>query len=210
MSAHFRYLSYVLRHKWFVFVAGRRTGAPLWRLIIHDWTKFLPCEWFPYVENFYGEPRIGEHVEGVADNAGFAGIVREKRPGALPNQPDCYIDPTYGQPRPFWAWGFEVDRPAVRQAFDRAWLHHQHASPHQWQHWRLKEDSGAERVLPMPEHFVREMVADWMGAGRAITGRWEVREWYAKNRDKIVLHPESRTLAESLLAAATTQLRWAA
>lgn len=147
---HLRYLSYVLRHKWFVFLAGLSTGAPLWRLIIHDWSKFLPCEWSAYASNFFG------------------GHDKNKRP------------------------------PEVVAAFDRAWLHHIHANPHHWEHWNLK-DGPVFRALPTPEHFVREMVADWMGAGRAITGRWEVREWYEKNRERIVLHIETRRSVESIL-----------
>lgn len=56
MNKHLRYLNYVIRHKWFVFVAGIEMDVSLWRLIKHDWTKFLPSEWTPYVNNFYGEP----------------------------------------------------------------------------------------------------------------------------------------------------------
>ena len=51
----------------------------------------------------------------------------------------------------------------------------------------------------MPEHFVREMVADWMGAGRAITGAWEMVEWYAKNREKIKLASQTRRLVDDLV-----------
>jgi hypothetical protein len=83
--------------------------------------------------------------------------------------------------------------------FDRAWLHHQHRNPHHWQHWVLREDSGATKILAMPPHFVREMVADWMGAGRAITGKWDLPIWYAKNREKIQLHAASREIAENLI-----------
>ena len=36
------------------------------------------------------------------------------------------------------------------------------------------------------------MVADWMGAGRAITGKWDVAGWYADNWRKIHLRPETR------------------
>lgn len=152
MRKHWRYLNYVVRHKWFVFVAGLRTGAPLWRLLIHDWSKFLPSEWGPYVATFYG------------------------------------------------GWKY-ADRPAhVVAAFDAAWLHHQHANPHHWQHWVLREDSGAVKLLPMPQHFMREMVADWMGAGRAITGKWEAGEWYAKNRDKIQIEQQTRIRVEGLLS----------
>jgi hypothetical protein len=39
---HWRYFTYLVRHKWFVFLAGRRTGVPPRRLLIHDWSKFLP------------------------------------------------------------------------------------------------------------------------------------------------------------------------
>lgn len=143
MKAHLEYAAYVARHKWFVFVAGLKTAAPIWRLLIHDWSKLTPAEWMPYVRQFYGEP----------DKA----------------------------------------------AFNRAWLHHQHRNPHHWQHWLLREDDGPTVALEMPESLIREMVADWMGAGRAITGKWEVASWYAKNRDKIVLAPETRSLVDRLV-----------
>lgn len=149
---HRKYARYIVRHKWFVFRAGLRTGAPLWRLLIHDWSKLTPAEWAPYVRSFYGP-----------------------------------------QPR----------TPEVKEDFDKAWLHHQHRNPHHWQHWQLREDSGALKTLEIPEKFVREMVADWMGAGRAITGRWEVEAWYIKNREKINLHPSSRALAERIIHGVT-------
>jgi len=41
------YLSYILRHKWFVFVECYREGL-IWRGIIHDLSKFRPSEFFPY------------------------------------------------------------------------------------------------------------------------------------------------------------------
>lgn len=147
MSAkpHLKYASYVVRHKWFVLLAGLRTGAPIWRLVIHDWSKLTPAEWFPYVQTFYGAPRP--------------------------------------------------------HAFDHAWLHHQHRNPHHWQHWLLREDGGATKTLRMPEKFVREMVADWMGAGRAITGRWDVAGWYYGGAGaRMVLHPEVREQVERLIA----------
>lgn len=150
MRAHLQYASYVARHKWFVFLAGLKVGAPLWRLVIHDWSKFTPAEWTPYVRSFYGK----------------AGRT-----------------------------------PEVRAAFDAAWLHHQHRNPHHWQHWVLRKDDGGTKALPMPSGLVREMVADWMGAGRAITGRWEVAEWYAKNVDKIILHALTEDEVERIIGS---------
>lgn len=52
---HYSYLLYLLKHKWFVFQAGRKLSVPLWRLIIHDYSKFMPVEWFEYVDFFYSD-----------------------------------------------------------------------------------------------------------------------------------------------------------
>jgi hypothetical protein len=43
------------------------------------------------------------------------------------------------------------------------------------------------------------MVADWMGAGRAITGKWEAKAWYEKNKATIILHDGTRKLVETIL-----------
>lgn len=51
---HFAYLRYVVRHKRFVLQVGLQLGVPLWRLILHDWDKFLPFMWFAYARTFYG------------------------------------------------------------------------------------------------------------------------------------------------------------
>jgi len=152
LIANAKYASYVARHKFFVFKAGLQMKAPIWRLVIHDYSKLSRAEWGPYVRRFYGG-----------------------RPG-VPVTDDDSDD------------------------FRRAWLHHQHRNPHHWQAWILRQDDGQMKVLRMPEHFAREMVADWMGAGRAITGRWAVYEWYQGGAgEAMLLHPETRKFVESLL-----------
>jgi hypothetical protein len=53
---YLRYLWYVLRHKWFVFV-GCMKVAPVslfWRSLVHDLSKLRPSEFLPYAEHFYG------------------------------------------------------------------------------------------------------------------------------------------------------------
>ena len=59
-------------------------------------------------------------------------------------------------------------------------------------------------MLEMPESLAREMVADWMGAGRAITGKWEVEKWYAENRETIILNSHTRRLVDELVARAVS------
>lgn len=170
MKKHWQYAKYLARHKWFVFVAGLRVGGiPLWRLVIHDWSKFLPCEWFAYVDYFYGE-----------------------RLRLLNEEPDDFR---------FWNAAQKY-----YDAFDRAWLHHQHANPHHWQHWVLRSDDGKTEYLEMPDSTAREMVADWCGAGRAVTGKWEVWLWYAKNRERILLHERTRKLVDVAVAVEQGEL----
>lgn len=49
-----RYIWLTIKHKTFVFRAGLLTKAPLWRLLIHDWTKFTPAEAPHYGRQFFG------------------------------------------------------------------------------------------------------------------------------------------------------------
>ncbi len=48
-----KYLWYVIRHKWFVFLECWKVGI-VWQGIIHDWHKLLPSEFIPYARFFYG------------------------------------------------------------------------------------------------------------------------------------------------------------
>lgn len=160
MRAHLAYFRYVVRHKWFVFWSCLKVKVPLWRAIIHDWTKFLPSEWTPYVRSFY-------NPDGTAN--------KSKR-----------------SDKPIW----------LNMDFDDAWNHHQKHNPHHWQYWVLIRDSDDPRFEPleMPRTYAREMVADWVGAGRAITGKNDVGGWYEKNKSKILLAEGTRDFVERLIA----------
>ena len=150
---HWQYARYIIRHKYFVFIAGRMAGVPVLRLLIHDWTKLLPCEWFPYTQYFYGN---------------------------FPKQKDT----------------------EYAAAFERAWLHHIHWNKHHWQYWLLIDDpsSGQQmKALEMPEKYVREMVVDWFGAGKAIMHSWDISDWWEKHKAGIILHPQTQTRVEQLL-----------
>ncbi|MCC7572207.1 MAG: hypothetical protein KO464_02315 [Candidatus Methanofastidiosum sp.] len=52
ICAFFKYLLYLLRHKYYVFVECCKAGIP-WRGFTHDFSKFLPSEFFPYMKHFY-------------------------------------------------------------------------------------------------------------------------------------------------------------
>lgn len=54
MKKHFKYLRYVLKHKWYVYQECRKLGVGRWQAFIHDFSKFSLAEWRPYVEYFNG------------------------------------------------------------------------------------------------------------------------------------------------------------
>jgi hypothetical protein len=83
-------------------------------------------------------------------------------------------------------------------AFDAAWFLHQKRNPHHWQYWIMPLDQIGYKVLPIPKKYLIEMVCDWYGAGKA-QGTPDVTVWYAKNQDKLQLHPISRADVEYLL-----------
>jgi hypothetical protein len=61
------FLKSLLRHKWYVFKAGVKLGGiPIWRLIIHDWSKFLPKEFIRYARFFHGNYQTDEEWKRVA------------------------------------------------------------------------------------------------------------------------------------------------
>jgi hypothetical protein len=153
---YWQYLKSLLRHKWYVFKAGRLLKVPFWRLIIHDWTKFLPIEFINYAQWHFGK--------------------KNKRG---------------------WA---------------KAWGHHQNHNPHHPEHWLLswrgapdfydgigKHVSEGVVVLPMPMTYVREMVADWMGASREYTGSWDMAAWLNKEGNRMRLHDETVILLNMVL-----------
>jgi hypothetical protein len=53
LAPHVSYFIYLFRHKLYVLIASRGLRVSLWRAIWHDWTKYLPSEWFPYVHYFF-------------------------------------------------------------------------------------------------------------------------------------------------------------
>lgn len=211
MGANRSYLRYVIRHKWFVLIAGLRVGAPLWRLIIHDWSKFLPCEWRPYAKFFYGMPKVGDRVfiDSYEGFGGWATVIEERR--CTKSRYKVRITDEWTQhTQEFWAHDFEViGLDEAKAAFDAAWNHHQKCQPHHWQYWLLTMDSGETVATPMPEAFIREMVADWIGAGWAIRNCKSYAEavlgtadWYEANKSRMQLCLSTRSRVEEIIGEA--------
>lgn len=164
IKVYLRHFASVWRHKWFVLLAGLKLRVPLWRLVIHDWTKFTPAEFGRYAR--YSEVRRLRH-EGNQSEAIFQGSLYQ-----------------------------------VEYQFALAWLNHESRNPHHWGYWIPRSGQWAGRPLPMPETYVREMVADWHGASRAYEGHWDISEWVAKQVPGYQFHPETAVLVRKVLAEA--------
>ena len=97
-------------------------------------------------------------------------------------------------------WNSMIYKEDVKKAFDVAWLKHIHRNKHHWQYWVLREDEGKKKVMQMPLKYSIEMLCDWKGAGKAISGKDDTREWYKKNKDNMILHNDTRNLVDILLS----------
>jgi hypothetical protein len=96
-------------------------------------------------------------------------------------------------------WGGYPDaltRESVREAWERAFLHHIHHNDHHWQHHLLTNRRGFTKPLRMTTGAWKEMLADWDGSGVSITGNLDTLEWYTRNRDKIMLDPLVKQLTD--------------
>lgn len=80
---------------------------------------------------------------------------------------------------------------------DYGTLYHFHRNKHHWTYWVLILDSGEPCPLEMPEKYVYEMVADWIGAGRSKGN--DLKYWYSKNKDRMILHDKTKDLIDKII-----------
>ena len=85
--------------------------------------------------------------------------------------------------------------------FDLAWHYHQRTNKHHWQYWTMARDDGTFRCLNMPYKYVKEMLCDWKGAGRAQgtnpDGGWKgVYDYYVVNMNRMHFTNDTRYLLE--------------
>lgn len=94
--------------------------------------------------------------------------------------------------------GYDPNNSGAVTSFSYAWIHHQQ-NKHHWQAWVSIGDEGNLKPVSIPEIFLREMIADWIGAGLAISGKATPHEWYQANKMKMILHPQTSKTIERLL-----------
>lgn len=94
----------------------------------------------------------------------------------------------------------------VKEAFDRAWLHHIHNNPHHWQYWVLIDDDdendNGERYKPLdiPNEYIIEMICDWWSFSWKKGDLREIFNWWDEHVDKVIMTDDTREKVEGLLA----------
>ena len=59
-----------------------------------------------------------------------------------------------------------IDNEKDEKGYSYAWLHHRGRNPHHWEYWIDNLSSGGD-ALKIPIKYVKEMICDWIGAGKA-------------------------------------------
>lgn len=195
MRRHLAYLRAVCRHKWFVFLACLQMGVPLWSAILHDWDKFLPDEWLPYARTFYKPNGEKQYVESVDFARAWMKHQHRNKHHWQYWLGITIVDHNFGMALKegnYLVW----DRGQAQEIVKR------NSAGTEWYELRDVPSYYPIDAAPMPDRDRREMIADWMGAGRAYMKGWtpaEPLKWYEKNKDNMILHPETRAWVEATL-----------
>jgi len=84
-------------------------------------------------------------------------------------------------------------------SFRYAWLHHQNHNKHHFGYWCIIGNDSVISPMQIPDIYVREMIADWIGAGKAYSSKSTPQEWYDKEKGNLILHEKTRIRIEELL-----------
>lgn len=88
---------------------------------------------------------------------------------------------------------------AYYKPFDWAWfLHGYKRNKHHWEYYVMHKEDGTLVAFEMPKRYLKEMLADWKGAGKA-QGNPNTCKWYLENRNNMILHKKTKQWIEERL-----------
>jgi hypothetical protein len=183
MRRHIAYAKYVLRHKWYVFWECLKLGLSPFTAFSHDWDKFYGDEWFPYARTFYASDGAKQYKE--SPEFAYAWMLHQHR---NPHHWQYWLD---ADGTPLFMTNILVwDRGEAQRV-----IRFNSGSDFRLE---LRSFDGSLVPNPMPERFLKEMLADWRGAGKAL-GSTDTKAWYEKMKSKMILHPDTRAWIEEQL-----------
>jgi hypothetical protein len=121
----------------------------------------------------------------------------------LPNMFIQYAKHFYSNERPKRdSTGYYKPYETDNEKFDLAWLKHTKRNKHHWQWWTLSADGDESESLilyDIPKKYIVEMLCDWRGAAKAQKNTHTTKEWYNKNKHRLVFSENTQKFLEELL-----------
>lgn len=85
------------------------------------------------------------------------------------------------------------------KGYSAAWLHHKSRNLHHWEYWVEFRDDGTEYYVKMPINYLKEMICDWLSAGKTYNGKkWHQElplEYFLAHEAYYKLNPETKEFA---------------
>lgn len=141
----------------------------------HDWTKFLPKEFFPYAKWFYGDYGVKMKKEFEENPLGMDGYTRRMY-RVIKSECDKSIYHHYSKNGHHWNhWCFD------------------------WDKYDGEHPEECKRIIPnrMPSKYIIEMIVDWTAMGYRFGNT--AQEYYLKNYHNIEIHDNTRFVLEMKL-----------
>lgn len=97
-----------------------------------------------------------------------------------------------------------IDNEKDKKGYSYVWLHHRGRNPHHWEYWIDNLSSGGD-ALKIPLKYVKEMICDWVGSGKAYDfENWNYDTPFKKfvslyNQGKIKIHLDTYILIFKVL-----------
>ena len=92
------------------------------------------------------------------------------------------------------------------KGYSSAWLHHKGRNKHHFEYWTdvaTKAENWKIVGVKMPVNYLAEMVMDRIAACKIYQGKnynnSQPYEYFARSRDHIVMHPETKAMLETIL-----------
>ena len=83
-----------------------------------------------------------------------------------------------------------LDPIKVKRDFKYAWMHHIKVNAHHPEYWIMFDDTQqVNKVMNMPDRFIAEMLADWIGAGQSYETDW--KEYLTDHYSKKIISTET-------------------
>lgn len=170
MMKYIKYFFYILEHKWNVFKCCWKRGLYL-HAFTHDLSKFLPDEFFPYANWFYGKyGKKLKDIDMVIYNMNFPSLQKKLH--------------------------YDIHK-KNKLAFEKAWSKHYHRNKHHWNYWYRTFKWKSDNYYITDKKYILQMICDWEAMGLKFGDT--AKEYYQKNKEKINLHPDSRKILETIL-----------